>query len=105
MLAAMALSGVLAIATSFSDTRRALGFLYWSWIVWLVALLVNDFVVGVFAWSAGLATMVIAMEPSAPACGRRGIPFGADYSLGGNAAARPPVHSALPAHSGPNIFD
>ena len=63
MLAAMALSGVLAIATSFSDTRRALGFLYWSWIVWLVALLVNDFVVGVFAWSAGLATMVIAMEP------------------------------------------
>lgn len=63
LLAAMAMSGVLAIATSFSDTRRALGFLFWSWIVWLIALLVNDFVVGVFAWAAGLATMVIAMEP------------------------------------------
>lgn len=63
MLAAMALSGVLAIATSFGDTRRTLGFLFWSWIVWFVALLVNDFVVGVFAWSAGLAVLVIAMEP------------------------------------------
>lgn len=31
--------------------------------MWLIALLVNDFVVGVFAWAAGLATMVIAMEP------------------------------------------
>ncbi|MCC7163641.1 MAG: hypothetical protein IT331_14195 [Anaerolineae bacterium] len=63
MLAAMALSGALAIATSFGETRRTLGFLFWSWIVWLVALLVDDFVVGVFAWAAGLAVMVIAMEP------------------------------------------
>lgn len=63
MLAAMALSGILAIATSFGETRRTLGFLFWSWITWLVALLVSDFVVGVFAWSAGLAVMVLAMEP------------------------------------------
>lgn len=63
MLAAMALSGTLAVATSFGETRRTLGFLFWSWIVWFVALLVNDFVVGVFAWAAGLAVMVIAMEP------------------------------------------
>lgn len=63
LLAAMALSGILAIATSFGDTRRTLGFLFWSWIVWLVALLVNEFVVGVFAWAAGLAAIVIAMEP------------------------------------------
>ncbi len=63
LLAAMALSGILAIATSFGETRRTLGFLFWSWIVWIVALLVNDFVVGVFAWAAGLAVMVLAMEP------------------------------------------
>ncbi len=63
MLAAVAISGVLAIATSFTDTRRALGFLFWSWIVWLIALLVGDFVVGVFAWAAGLALLVIAMAP------------------------------------------
>ncbi len=63
LLAALALSGVLAIATSFGDTRRSLGFMFWSWIAWLVALSVNDFVVGVFAWATGLAAMVIAMEP------------------------------------------
>lgn len=63
VLVATALSGILAIATSFGETRRTLGFLFWSWIVWLVALLVNDFVVGVFAWAAGLAAIVIAMEP------------------------------------------
>lgn len=63
VLAATVLSGILAIATSFGETRRTLGFLFWSWIVWLVALLVNDFVVGVFAWAAGLAAIVIAMEP------------------------------------------
>lgn len=63
LLAAMALSGVLAISTSFGDTRRTLGFLFWSWIIWLIALLVNNFVVGVFAWTAGLAVMVLAMEP------------------------------------------
>ena len=63
LLAALTLSGVLAIATSFGDTRRSLGFMFWSWIAWLVALSVNDFVVGVFAWATGLAAMVIAMEP------------------------------------------
>ncbi|MBI4675197.1 MAG: hypothetical protein HY741_26445 [Chloroflexi bacterium] len=63
LLAAMALSGMLAIATSFGDVRRTLGFLFWSWIVWLVALAVNDFVIGVFAWASGLAVIVIAMEP------------------------------------------
>lgn len=63
VLAAMALSGVLAIATSFGETRRTLGFLFWSWVIWVLALLVNDFVVGIFAWAAGLAVMVIAMEP------------------------------------------
>ncbi len=63
VLVAFACSGVLAIATSFDASRRTLGFLYWSWIVWLIALLVDNFVVGVFAWAAGLATMVLAMEP------------------------------------------
>lgn len=63
LLAAMALSGILAIATCFGESRRTLGFLFWSWIVWAIALLVNDFVVGVFTWAAGLATMVLAMEP------------------------------------------
>lgn len=60
---AVALSGILAIATSFGDVRRTLGFLLWSWIVWLVTLAVNDFVIGVFAWVSGLAVIVIAMEP------------------------------------------
>ncbi len=60
---ALALSGILAIATSFGEARRTLGFLFWSWIVWLVALTVNDFVIGVFAWVSGLAVIVIAMEP------------------------------------------
>ena len=60
---AVALSGILAISTSFGDVRRTLGFLLWSWIVWLVALVVNDFVIGVFAWVSGLAIIVIAMEP------------------------------------------
>src|SRR5262249_21686448 len=63
LAAAMAISGILAIATSFADTRRVLGFMFWSWTAWLVALLVDDFVVGVFAWATGLAAMVIAMEP------------------------------------------
>lgn len=56
-------SGALAISTALGTTRRSLGFLFWSWIAWLIALVGNDFVVGVFAWAAGLATMVIAMEP------------------------------------------
>lgn len=60
---ALAISGVLAIATSFGDVRRTLGFMFWSWIAWLVALTVNEFVLGVFAWASGLAIMVIAMEP------------------------------------------
>lgn len=60
---AVALSGILAIATSFGDVRRTLGFLFWSWIVWLVALAVDDFVIGVFAWVSGLSIIVIAMEP------------------------------------------
>lgn len=60
---AMLFSGILAIAVSFGDTRRTLGFLFWSWTAWLVALTVNDFVVGVFAWATGLAAMVLAMEP------------------------------------------
>ncbi len=60
---ALALSGILAIATSFGDVRRTLGFLLWSWAVWLVALAVDDFVIGVFAWVSGLAIIVIAMEP------------------------------------------
>lgn len=63
LLVALAISGVLAIATSFGDVRRTLGFLLWSWIVWLVVLLVGDFVLGVFAWALGLAVIVIAMEP------------------------------------------
>jgi len=63
LLVAFALSGVLAIATSFGETRRTLGFLFWSWIAWLLALSVNDFVVGVFAWATGLAALVLAMEP------------------------------------------
>lgn len=63
LLVAMALSGALAIATSFGDVRRTMGFLLWSWIAWLVALVVNDFVIGVFAWVSGLAVIVIAMEP------------------------------------------
>lgn len=63
VLVAIAMSGVLAIATSFGETRRALGFMFWSWIIWLIALLVNNFVIGVFAWAAGLAVIVLAMEP------------------------------------------
>lgn len=63
LLTAFALSGVLAIATSFGETRRTLGFLFWSWIAWMLALSVNDFVVGVFAWATGLAALVLAMEP------------------------------------------
>ena len=63
LLVAAALSGLLAIATSFGSARRTLGFLLWSWIVWIVALVVDDFVLGVFAWVSGLAVIVIAMEP------------------------------------------
>lgn len=63
LVTALALSGVLAVATSFSETRRTLGFLFWSWIAWVIALSVNDFVIGVFAWSSGLAALVLAMEP------------------------------------------
>ncbi|MCI0475103.1 MAG: hypothetical protein L0Y55_02545, partial [Anaerolineales bacterium] len=63
LVAAMALSGTLAIATSFGDIRRTLGFIFFSWIVWFLALAVNDFVIGVFAWTSGLAVIVIAMEP------------------------------------------
>lgn len=63
LFAALAVSGALAVATSLGDTRRSLGFMFWSWSTWLIALTVNDFVVGVFAWATGLAAMVIAMEP------------------------------------------
>ena len=63
LLVAVAISGALAIATSFADVRRTLGFLFWSWMVWLVALVVNDFTIGVFTWVLGLAVIVIAMEP------------------------------------------
>lgn len=63
LLVAMAVSGVLAIATSLANVRRTLGFMFWSWTAWLVALTVSDFVVGVFAWATGLAALVIAMEP------------------------------------------
>jgi len=63
LLTAFALSGILAIATSFGETRRTLGFLFWSWIAWIVALTVNSFVIGVFAWATGLAALVLAMEP------------------------------------------
>jgi len=63
LIVALALSGILAIATSFGDVRRGLGFLLWSWVVWLVALAIDDFVIGVFAWVSGLAIIVIAMEP------------------------------------------
>ena len=63
LLIGFALSGLLAIATSFGETRRTLGFLFWSWIAWLVALCVDGFVVGVFAWATGLAALVLAMEP------------------------------------------
>lgn len=63
LLTAVLIAGSLAIATSFGETRRTLGFFFWSWTAWLVALLVNDFVIGVFAWATGLAAMVLAMEP------------------------------------------
>lgn len=63
LLIALAMSGILAIATSFGEIRRTLGFLFWSWTAWFVALSVNDFVVGVFAWATGLAALVLAMEP------------------------------------------
>lgn len=63
LIVAVLLSGVLAAATSLGAARRAMGFMFWSWILWLVALVVNNFVVGVFAWVTGLAAMVIAMEP------------------------------------------
>lgn len=63
LLIALAMSGILAIATSFGEIRRTLGFLFWSWIAWVIALSVNDFVVGVFAWATGLAALVLAMEP------------------------------------------
>jgi len=49
LLIGLALSGLLAVATSFGESRRTLGFLFWSWIAWVIALCVNDFVVGVFA--------------------------------------------------------
>lgn len=62
-LVAVTVSGCLAVATSLGGARRSLGFLFWSWIAWLVALAVNDFVIGVFAWASGLAVIVIAMEP------------------------------------------
>ncbi len=63
LLIGLALSGLLAVATSFGESRRTLGFLFWSWIAWVIALSVNDFVVGVFAWATGLAALVLAMEP------------------------------------------
>lgn len=63
LLVALAISGGLAVATSLGNARRSMGFMLWSWIAWLVALVVNDFVIGVFAWASGLALIVIAMEP------------------------------------------
>lgn len=60
---AFALTGALAIATLFQRDRVSLSFLFWGWIPWIIAFLVNDFVVGVFAWALGFVAAVFGMKP------------------------------------------
>src|SRR5919199_4561290 len=59
----LALSAALAIATSFQSERASIGFLFWSWPLWLAALAVSSFVVAVLAWAMGLVLVVLAMQP------------------------------------------
>jgi formate hydrogenlyase subunit 3/multisubunit Na+/H+ antiporter MnhD subunit len=57
------LTGALALAILTKKDRVSLSFLYWSWVPWLIALAVNDFVVAVFAWAMGFVIHVFAMKP------------------------------------------
>jgi NADH:ubiquinone oxidoreductase subunit 2 (subunit N) len=59
----LGLTGLLALATLFQRDRVSLGFLFWSWAPWFIALVVNDFVVAVFAWTLGLVVAVFGMKP------------------------------------------
>ena len=59
----LGLSGALALATTYNTSRSSLGFTFLSWVPWLIALAVNDFVLGVLAWGAGLVVLSLAMQP------------------------------------------
>lgn len=59
----LGLSGALALATTYNTSRSGLGFTFLSWVPWLIALAVNDFVLGVLAWGAGLVVLSLAMQP------------------------------------------
>ncbi|MGE5139528.1 MAG: hypothetical protein ACM3JD_08715, partial [Rudaea sp.] len=63
LAAALALTTLLALATTFVRDRTALPMLYWCWPAWVVALAVNDLVVSVFAWALGFIVLILGMKP------------------------------------------
>jgi formate hydrogenlyase subunit 3/multisubunit Na+/H+ antiporter MnhD subunit len=63
LVVAVVLTGTLALATITKKDRVSLGFLYWSWVPWFIALTVGDFVVAVFAWAMGFVVQVFGMKP------------------------------------------
>jgi formate hydrogenlyase subunit 3/multisubunit Na+/H+ antiporter MnhD subunit len=63
LLVGLVLTCALALATITRRDRTSLSFLYWSWIPWFIALMVNDFVVAVIAWAIGFVVEVFGMKP------------------------------------------
>lgn len=62
-VAGLILTAALALATVLMRDRVSLGFLYWSWVPWFIALTVNDFAVALFAWAIGFVVPVFGMKP------------------------------------------